>query len=124
MTSRVLTALDHPKVRFFAHPTGRLLNEREGIELDWDKIFTFCLKNNKWLEINAWPNRLDLPDILVREAITKGVKIIVNTDSHAATSLTYMRYGISVARRGWSTAADIINTQSLKDIFKLLKGGE
>src|SRR3989344_6291009 len=65
MTRRVLSAMSHPKVKIFAHPTGRKLGAREGIDLDWEKIFDFCLKNNKWLEINADPMRLDLPDFLV-----------------------------------------------------------
>ena len=123
MTDRVLSAFDHPKVKFFAHPTGRLLQEREGVELDWDQIFDFCVKNHKWLEIDGWPNRLDLPDVQVREAIKYGVKIVIDTDSHAANQLELMRYGISVARRGWATKSDIINTANLTDMKKLL-GGE
>ena len=121
MTDRVLAAFDHPKVKFFAHPTGRLLNEREGVELDWDRIFDFCLKNNKWLEIDGWPNRLDLPDVLVHDAIKAGVKLVIDTDSHAADQLNLMRYGVSVARRGWATATDIINTLPLTAIQKLLQ---
>lgn len=114
MTKRVLTALDHPKVRFFAHPTGRLLGSRAGVELDWDKIFDFCLSHKKWLEIDGWPNRLDLPDTLVHEAVKSGVKIVIDTDSHAADQMQYMHFGVSVARRGWATAGDILNTMDLK----------
>ncbi|TSC87312.1 MAG: DNA polymerase (family X) [Microgenomates group bacterium Gr01-1014_16] len=124
MTDRVLAALDHPKVKFFAHPTGRLLNEREGVELDWDRIFDFCLKNNKWLEIDAWPNRLDLPDVIAHEAVKAGVKIVIDTDSHDAAHLEYMRYGVSVARRAWCTKSDILNTLPLLEMKKLLLGGE
>jgi DNA polymerase (family X) len=124
MTHRVLCALDHPKVRYLAHPTGRLLGQREGVELDWDAIFDFCLTQHKWLEIDAWPNRLDLPDSLVHEAVKKGVKLVIDTDGHAADHLSYMNFGVSVARRGWATAADIINTQTMKEIHSLLKGGE
>ncbi len=120
MTERVLKALDHPKVRFFAHPTARLLQQREGIELDWDKVFAYCLDHQKWLEIDGWPNRLDLPDNLVHQAIKAGVKIVVDTDSHAADQMEYMRFGVSVARRGWATASDIINTQSLAHIQQLI----
>jgi len=115
-TQRVLRGLDHPKVKFLAHPTGRLLQEREGVELDWDKIFEICVCNHKWLEIDAWPTRLDLPDVVVHEAIQHGVKIIINSDSHAADQLPFMKYGVSVARRGWATKTDIINTCSLKQI--------
>jgi len=118
-TARVLSALDHPKVKFFAHPTARLLGEREGVDLDWDAIFDFCLTHHKWLEVDAWPNRLDLPDNLVREAVKKGVKIIIDTDSHSADHMQFMRYGVAVARRGWSQKSDIINTQTLKEVTKL-----
>ncbi|KKS04980.1 MAG: PHP domain protein [Candidatus Woesebacteria bacterium GW2011_GWE1_41_24] len=66
MTKRVISALSHPKTLIFAHPTARKINEREGVELNWPEIFDYCLKNNKWIEINCDPMRLDLPDSLVR----------------------------------------------------------
>ncbi len=118
MTERVLKALDHPKVKFFAHPTARLLQQREGVELDWDQIFDFCLKHDKWLEIDSWPNRLDLPDTLVHEAVKHGVKLVVDTDSHAAEHMSYMNYGVAVARRGWATSADIVNAVGLLEMKK------
>ena len=118
MTDRVLAALDHPKVKFLAHPTGRLLGEREGVVLDWDRIFDFCIKNNKYLEIDGWPNRLDLPDVIAKDAIKHGIKLVVDTDSHAAGQLVYIRYGVSVARRAWATKSDILNTLSLSEILR------
>lgn len=118
MTRRVISALMHPKIKIFAHPTARKLNEREGIELDWPKIFDFCIKNNKWLEINADPARLDLPDTLVREAIKSGVKLTLGTDAHHKDHMDNMIYGVWVARRGWARANDIINTLKLKDFEK------
>jgi DNA polymerase (family 10) len=121
MTKRVLQALDHPKIKIFGHPTGRKLGQREGYELDWEKIFDFCLKNKKWIEINAWPERLDLPDSLVREAVKRGVKMVINTDSHATEHLYLMEFGVSVARRGWAQKEDIINTLTYDKISKLLK---
>ncbi|OGD10656.1 hypothetical protein A2397_00095 [Candidatus Amesbacteria bacterium RIFOXYB1_FULL_44_23] len=121
MTDRVLSGLNHPKVKFFAHPTGRLLGQREGIELDWDQIFDFCLKNDKWLEIDAWPNRLDLPDVQVREAVKRGVKLTVDTDSHNHTHLHYMKYGVWVAKRGWAKKSDIINTLPFDQLIKIIK---
>jgi len=120
MTKRVIMGLDHPKVRFLAHPTARLLLQREGIDLDWDAIFDFCLKKNKWLEIDSWPNRLDLPDNLVREAIGHGIQLVINTDSHSAQDLYYMKYGVSVARRGWVKAGNVINTKTLTEMRQLL----
>jgi len=123
-TRRVLSALSRPKVKIFAHPTGRKLNEREGAELNWPEIFEFCLKRDKWIEINCDPMRLDLPDILVREAVKLGVKLTFGTDAHHIDGMNNMIFGVSVARRGWAEAGDIINTRSLKEFEKLLKGGE
>jgi DNA polymerase (family 10) len=121
-TKRVLTALAHPKVKIFAHPTGRKLNEREGADLNWPEIFDFCLKNDKWIEINCDPMRLDLPDVLVRDAVKLGVKLTFGTDSHMVEGLTNLVWGVSVARRGWAEAKDIVNTRSLSEFEKLLKG--
>ena len=121
MTKRVLNALSHPKVKIFAHPTARKLNEREGVELNWPEIFEFCLKHNKWIEINADPMRLDLPDTLVREAVKKGVKITLGTDAHHKDGMNNMMFGVSVARRGWAESGDIMNTRSLDEFEKLLK---
>jgi len=121
MTKRVLAALAYPKIKIFGHPTGRKLGQREGYELDWEKIFEFCLKRNIWIEINAWPDRLDLPDALVREAVERGVKMVIDTDSHAAEHLFLMEFGVSVAKRGWAEKEDIINTLPYDKITKLLK---
>jgi len=120
-TKRVLAALSNPKVKIFAHPTGRKLNEREGAELNWPEIFAFCLKENKWIEINCDPMRLDLPDTLVREAVKLGVKLTFGTDSHHKDGLNNMQFGVSVARRGWAEKKDIINTLSLEDFEKVLQ---
>lgn len=119
-TKRVLSALKHPKARILGHPTGRLLHQREGMELDWDLIFSFCRKNKKWLEISAWPTRLDLPDHLVREAVKNGVKMVINSDAHELGEMDLMEYGVSVARRGWAQKGDIINTLSYSQIKKIL----
>lgn len=116
MTKRVLKGLSHPKAKILAHPTGRLLNQRQGYELNWDQVFDFCKNNNKALEINSWPSRLDLPDILVRRAIEKGVTLVIDTDSHAVQQMTLMEYGVSVARRGWATKDDILNSKTYNEI--------
>lgn len=120
-TKRVLSAISDPQVKIFAHPTGRKLNEREGVDLNWDEIFDFCLKNDKWIEINCDPMRLDLPDVLVREAVKLGVKLTLGTDSHHFQYMDNMRFGISVARRGWAAKNDIVNSRSLAEIKKMLK---
>ena len=115
-TRRVLNALSHPKAKIFAHPTARKIQEREGVDLDWDRIFDFCLKNDKWIEINCDPMRLDLPDNLVREAVKLGVKLTLGTDAHHLDGLNNMIWGVNVARRGWCEAKNIINSLSLKEL--------
>lgn len=121
MTKRVLAGLSHPKAKILSHPTGRLLNIREGYELDFDQIFDFCKKQGKALEINGWPTRLDLPDIMVREAVNLGVWLVVNTDSHAAYQMDNMHYGVAVAKRGWAEKKDILNTLPYEEFVKWLK---
>ena len=121
MTKRILTALAHPKIKIFAHPTTRKLNEREGVELNWPEIFDFCFKNNKWVEINSDPMRLDLPDNLVREAVKLGVKMTLGTDAHHKDGMNNMMFGISVARRGWCEAKNIVNTKSLSEFEKFIR---
>lgn len=114
-TTRLLKALSHKKVKLWGHPTGRLINKREGVQLDWQKIFSFVVDNDIALEINSSPARLDLPDALVREGMQKGVKFMVNTDSHDIKHMDFMEYGVSVARRGWLEPKHVVNTYSAKD---------
>ncbi|KKQ25571.1 MAG: PHP domain protein [Candidatus Woesebacteria bacterium GW2011_GWA1_37_8] len=121
MTKRVMSALENPRVRIFAHPTGRKLNEREGVELDWDKIFDFALKYNKWIEINADPMRLDLPDYLVKDAVKYGVKLTLGTDAHHIDHMDNMIYGIYTARRGWAEKNNIVNTLTFDEFKKVLE---
>ena len=120
MTTRVIKGLSHPKAKILAHPTGRLINSRAGYELDWEKIFSFAKANNKALEINAWPARLDLPDNLVKQAKDKGIKFVINTDSHATYQMDNMFYGVAVARRGWCTKEDVLNTLPYEEFMSWL----
>lgn len=120
MTKRVLRALDYPKVKIFAHPTARKLNKREGIELNWPEIFKFCKTKNIWLEVNGDPMRLDLPDFLIREGKKAGVKFSLGTDSHHQEGLNNMQWAVFMARRGWLTTKDIVNTKSLHEFEKLI----
>lgn len=124
ITKRILSVLNNPYVTILAHPTGRLLNERDSYEADWDMIFKLAAKNKKLMEINAYPNRLDLRDDLVKLALLYGVKFCINTDSHAIEQMANMPFGVSVARRGWATKEDIVNTwdwQKLAGWFKMTK---
>lgn len=118
MTERVIKALQNKHVTFIAHPTGRLLNKREPYEIDIEEVILSAAKLGKALELNAYPDRLDLNAIDCRLAKEKGVKIAVNTDSHALSHFSFMRYGIGTARRGWLEKKDIINT---RDVSMLLK---
>lgn len=120
MTERVLSGLSNKKAKILAHPTGRLLNQRQGFELNWEQVFTFSAKHHKALEINAWPLRLDLPSPLVQDAIASGVQFFIDTDSHHASQMDQMEYGVDVARKGWATKNEVINTweySKLKDWF-------
>lgn len=120
MTKRVIAGLSHKKAKILAHPTGRLLNNRSGYELDWEKIFDYCKKYDKALEINSWPDRLDLPDSLVKQAVENDIKMVINTDSHAASQMDLVHFGVSVARRGWATENDILNTLSYNEFLNWL----
>lgn len=119
-TSRIIKALSHPKAVIFGHPTGRMLNHREGIQADWGQIIDFCKKNNKILEINAAPARLDLPDDLIKIAVRSGVKLCVNSDSHDVSHMDFMKYGVWTAQRGWAIKKDIVNTYPFSDLQKML----
>lgn len=120
MTKRILRGLSYPKVKILAHPTGRLLGKREEIEADWNVIFAQCYKKNIALEINAYPERLDLPDNLVHQAILNKVKLVIDTDAHSIKEMENMFYGVAVARRGWAKKTDIINTMGYQAVKKWL----
>src|SRR3989344_3098704 len=120
-TARILKAMENRYVNIIAHPTGRLINKRKGYELDFKKIFDKSNKTNTFLEINAFPDRLDLNSINIREAINHKCRMVINTDAHNIEHLDFMRYGIGTARKGWAEAKDIINTKSLNELLKAIK---
>ncbi|PWU22947.1 DNA polymerase/3'-5' exonuclease PolX [Candidatus Cerribacteria bacterium 'Amazon FNV 2010 28 9'] len=111
VTKRLLKALNNPYVRIFGHPTGRLIGSREGISPNWQTVFKCCAQQNIFLEINASPNRLDLPDGLIKDAKAFGCHFLIDTDAHAKDSLDFMHNGVDVARRGWLTKKEVANTQ-------------
>lgn len=121
MTERVLKGLSKPKVKIFGHPTGRLLGKRDGYELRWDAIFDFVSKKDIALEINSWPQRLDLPDILVKEGKERDCKFFIDTDAHAVDHMDNMFYGVSVARRGWLEKKNVVNTWDVRDLAEWFK---
>lgn len=122
MTKRILKGLSFPKVKVLGHPTGRLLEKRESIQADWDLIFEFCSKKKIALEINANPYRLDLPDTLVKEALKYGCKFVIDTDAHRLVEMDLLKFGVSVARRGWAEKSDILNTLPYNEFREWLTG--
>jgi DNA polymerase (family 10) len=109
-TERILNAIDNPHVDMIAHPTGRLLPDREGADLDMDQIMMAASRTGTILEINANPQRLDLRDAHVRRAMDLGVKLALNTDAHAVNHFGLRSYGVATAQRGWATAERVVNT--------------
>lgn len=120
-TDRVVRAMENRHVSILAHPTGRLIGEREPYDIDMDRIISAARDLGCYLEINAEPDRLDLNDIHAHAAKSLGVKLAISTDAHSADAFQYIRFGIDQARRGWLTADDVLNTRSLAGLRRLLK---
>ena len=116
MTKRVEEALRNPHVRCLSHPTGRMINRRPENALDLDRVFELALEQRVALEVNGLPNRLDLRGEHVRDAIRAGVPIVCSTDSHSVAGLGNMELSVATARRGWATAADVLNTRPLEGL--------
>ena len=121
ITRRILGAIENPDVDVIAHPTCRLLGEREPVAIDLEAIFRAAAKHNKALEINAMPSRLDLKDIHAYRARELGVKLALGTDAHSSAHLGFMRFGIGVARRGWCQPQHILNTRPVDEVLAFLK---
>ena len=121
ITQRLIKAMENEHIDIIAHPFGRLINERPAYEMDFDKVLEKASQTNTILEINAYPDRLDLNDVNVRAAIKACIKLSIGTDAHEASELRYYELGIATARRGWAEKKDIINTYSVKEMLSLLK---
>lgn len=121
MTKRIIRAIKNPYVDIIGHPTGRLINEREGYEANWQEIFKACAEFKVALEINSFPQRLDLTDSLVFEARRHKVMFAISTDAHSVGHLNNMIYGVSVARRGWCEKENVLNTLGGKEIAEWFK---
>lgn len=120
-TDRILRAMENQNVSILAHPTGRLIGEREPYDIEMERFVTAAHETGCYLEINAKPDRLDMNGIHAYAANSKGVKAAISTDAHSVNAFQYLRFGIDQARRGWLTADDVINTRSLADLRKLMK---
>jgi len=121
MTARIVRAMENPHVDILGHPTGRLMPEREPVQVDIEAVLEAALRTGSALEINAMPSRLDLKDTHVFRARELGVKLVINTDSHSPEHFALVRFGVGLARRGWCEADDILNTKHLPDLMKHLK---
>jgi DNA polymerase (family 10) len=117
-TDRIIKGIENENANILAHPTCRILMRRAPFELDMESIFDAACETNTYLEINAFPDRLDLNDLHVKQAKDKKVKFAVGTDAHNTNHLKFMQYGIATARRGWLEKKDILNTHSIKEIEK------
>ena len=121
MTKRLVTAMKSGYVNILGHPTGRKINTKRSFSIDMETIFETSKQTRTFLEINAFPERLDLDDFHARAAKEAGCRLAINTDAHNKEHLKYMRLGVAVARRGWLEEKDVINTLPLRDLKKLLK---
>jgi DNA polymerase (family 10) len=118
ITERAIRAIQSPHVDILGHPSGRLINEREGADYDWERLFKAALENKVALEINCDPVRLDLNDVHARRAADVGCRISISTDAHHPDGLRNMIYGVTVARRAWLTPESVINTWPLAKLLK------
>jgi DNA polymerase (family X) len=121
MTSRLLKAIENPNVSIIGHPTGRILLRRDAYPYDMDAVLEAAARNKVAMELNAYPDRLDLCDRHLRMAKQRGVKIVINTDSHHTTHMEKIRYGVLQARRAWLTAKDVLNTLPLEKFANAMK---
>ena len=121
VTERMINAIRNPHVDMIPHPTGRLLPDREGADLDMDAVLNAAAEAGVVMEINAHPARLDLNDVHARRAVELGIQLSINTDAHSAEDMELMHFGVSTARRAWAEAEQVINTWSTSKVLKWLK---
>src|SRR6202008_2006825 len=122
MTERMLAAIENPYAQIIGHPTGRLLLRREALGYDMEKVLDACAKHSVAMECNSYPDRLDLKDVYLRMCKERGVKVVISTDAHTTTNLAFIRYGVTMARRGWLEKKDVINTQGAAEVLVRLRG--
>ncbi|HEY1659044.1 MAG TPA: DNA polymerase/3'-5' exonuclease PolX [Candidatus Sulfotelmatobacter sp.] len=121
MTERLLKAVENPNVSLIGHPTGRIQLRRDAYQFDMDAVLTAAAKHKVAMELNSYPDRLDLNDVHLRQARQRGVKIVINTDSHHTSHLEKIRYGILQARRAWLTKDDVLNTLPARAFSRAMK---
>jgi DNA polymerase (family 10) len=121
VTERMLNAISNPHVDIIAHPSGRLIPNREGADLDMEAVLKAAVEHGVALEINAHPSRLDLEDIYARRAWQMGIRLCVNTDAHSASDLDMLPFGVATARRAWVQAKDMLNTWQPEKLLEWLR---
>jgi DNA polymerase (family 10) len=122
MTTRIITAIEHPLVDVIGHPTGRKIEQRLPYEFDIEKVIEAASRTGTMLEINANPDRRDLDDIHARAAAAAGVPLVISTDAHRPATFTRVqRFGIATARRAWLTADDVANTRPWAELQGMRK---
>jgi len=121
LTKRVMCAMENPYVNCLGHPTGRMINVREPMQLDIQAIIDHAVRTGTALEINSHPIRLDLKDVYVRMAVDAGAKFLINTDAHDIAGLNLIQFGLACAQRGWAKKSDILNCQPISTIRKWVK---
>lgn len=119
-TDRLVAAIEHPAVDIIGHPTGRMINQRPGLDPAIDRVAAAAAEHDTALEVNANPRRLDLGGAMVGAAIEAGASIVINTDAHSPTEFGNMRYGVHTARRGWAEARDVLNTRPVHELTDVL----
>lgn len=124
MTERIVRAMQNPHADILFHPTGRIIQKREPYEVDISEVISRAKKTGTLLEINAFPARLDIRDVYIKQALEAGVHLVIDSDAHASSHFQFLKYGIAQARRGWAAAKDIVNTQSLDKFLKSLKNSK
>src|SRR3989442_645739 len=121
MTERLLAAIETPYTQIIAHPTGRLLLRRDPFDYDMEKILDAAAAHGVAMECNSYPDRLDLKDVYLRMCKDRGVKVVISTDSHNTANLGFIRYGVTMARRGWLEKADVLNTVPFEKFLEKLR---
>jgi DNA polymerase (family X) len=121
MTDRLLKAVENPNTSLVGHPTGRQLLRRDAYQFDVDAVFKAATQRKVAMELNSYPDRLDLCDRHLRLAKQHGVKIVINTDSHHTSHLDKIRYGVLQARRAWLTKDDVLNTLPAQKFAQAMK---
>jgi DNA polymerase (family X) len=122
MTERMLAAIENPYTQIIGHPTGRVLLRRDPIDYDMEKVLDACAKHGVAMECNSYPDRLDLKEVYLRMCKERGVKVVISTDSHVAGNLAFIKYGVTMARRGWLEKKDVINTLGCEEFLGALRG--